>query len=100
MGEYSKDMEEEDGDEENGMTDEKKKMKLAAADLDEDIRDLDQQDRFEHLFNTRYEQDNLVMYPRYVEWVIWEWNVILFYGYTQLMTLLKTKSLFLIIFGV
>ena len=60
-------MEEEDGDEENGMTDEKKKMKLAAADLDEDIRDLDQQDRFEHLFNTRYEQDNLVMYPRYVE---------------------------------
>ena len=41
-----------------------RKMKRVAADLDEDIRDLDQQDRFEHLFNTRYEQDNLVMYPR------------------------------------
>ena len=33
-------------------------------DLDEDIKDIDQQDRFEHLFNTRFEQDNLVMYPR------------------------------------
>lgn len=33
-------------------------------DLEEDIKDIDQQDRFEHLFNTRFEQDNLVMYPR------------------------------------
>ena len=37
-------------------------------DLEEDIKDIDQQDRFEHLFNTRFEQDNLVMYPRYEFW--------------------------------
>ncbi|KAK8825363.1 hypothetical protein WA538_003060, partial [Blastocystis sp. DL] len=36
-------------------------------DLEEDIKDIDQQDRFEHLFNTRFEQDNLVMYPRQIE---------------------------------
>ena len=56
---------EEDQEGQNGEDDESsRKMKRAVADLDEDIRDLDQQDRFEHLFNTRYEQDNLVMYPR------------------------------------
>ena len=55
-----------EGEGESAMSEATRKMKLATADLDEDIRDLDQQDRFEHLFNTRYEQDNLVMYPRYV----------------------------------
>ena len=34
------------------------------VDLDEDIKDIDQQDRYEYLFNTRYEQENIVSYPR------------------------------------
>lgn len=34
-------------------------------DLDEDIKDIDQQDRYEHLYNTRFEQDNIVSYPRW-----------------------------------
>ena len=34
-------------------------------DLEEDIKDIDQQDRYEYLFNTRFEQDSLVTYPRY-----------------------------------
>ena len=62
--EEEEEAEEAEGDGENSMSEATRKMKLVAADLDEDIRDLDQQDRFEHLFNTRYEQDNLVMYPR------------------------------------
>ena len=33
-------------------------------DLEEDIKDLDQQDRFEHLYNTRFEQENIITYPR------------------------------------
>lgn len=35
------------------------------VDLEEDIKDIDQQDRYEHLYNTRFEQENLVTYPRY-----------------------------------
>ena len=34
------------------------------VDLDEDIKDIDQQDRYEYLFNTRYEQENIISYPR------------------------------------
>lgn len=34
------------------------------VDLDEDIKDIDQQDRYEHLYNTRFEQENIVTYPR------------------------------------
>lgn len=34
------------------------------VDLEEDIKDIDQQDRYEHLYNTRFEQENLVTYPR------------------------------------
>ena len=34
------------------------------VDLDEDIKDIDQQDRYEYLFNTRSEQENIVSYPR------------------------------------
>lgn len=41
------------------------------VDLEEDIKDIDQQDRYEHLYNTRFEQENLVTYPRYeYEWLI------------------------------
>lgn len=36
------------------------------TELEEDIKDIDQQDRYEHLYNTRFEQDNLVSYPRWV----------------------------------
>ena len=32
--------------------------------VEEDIKDLDQQDRFEHLYNTRFEQENIITYPR------------------------------------
>ena len=34
------------------------------VDLEEDIKDIDQQDRYEHLYNTRFEQENIVTYPR------------------------------------
>ncbi|CBK20695.2 uncharacterized protein [Blastocystis hominis] len=37
------------------------------VDLDEDIKDIDQQDRYEYLFNTRYEQENIISYPRNIE---------------------------------
>lgn len=36
-------------------------------DLEEDIKDIDQQDRYEHLYNTRFEQENIVTYPRQIE---------------------------------
>ena len=35
------------------------------VDLEEDIKDIDQQDRYEHLYNTRFEQENIVTYPRW-----------------------------------
>ena len=38
------------------------------VDLEEDIKDIDQQDRYEHLYNTRFEQENIVTYPR---WDLW-----------------------------